>query len=246
MFRFQHLSLSILAVALTASAAGASYMTSFEKADGFTSAYPNAKDGWTASQTAPIVQVVNTTASDGTQSIWIPSNASTNSGITRTFTSTETTAADKVMSFDFMPEINSTAGARTAWFYAIVDNAAGTAAKAVQFYLYNAAAGGTPEFYYKGPSNRSIFVPDTTWTNGQWNTMQVTFNAASQTFDFDINQHRVGTDLAIGSTGATRFSGFRAYEPAPEATTSISTLITCGSSPNRPPWACWRWAERFC
>jgi hypothetical protein len=199
-------------------------MTSFEKTDGFTTAAPNGKDGWTASQTAPIVAVVSTTASDGLQSIWIPSNGVT-SGITRAFTTTETTAADKVMSFDFMPESGSAPGARTGWFYAIVDNAAGTASKAFQFYLNNPAIGAAPGFSYKGQSTASISAPVGTWTNGQWNTMQVTFNAAAQTFDFDINQHSVATGLAIGSIAATRFSKFEAFETGAGGTDHLGMYI---------------------
>jgi hypothetical protein len=216
MFRFRHLSLSLLALGVMAPMSWGSYMTSFEPPTFTAGSSPNGKDGWTASGTV----VTTAEHSDGLQSLKIAANSGGTYGITRPFSTTEATAADNAIAFDFMPIAGSPAGAPTAWFYTFVDNGSGQSADNgfIRYHIYNAGSspGSTPSFDYqaKGASTATtVSVPAGTWTNGQWNTMQVIFNAANQAFDFDINGHRVASNIATGSTSvANHFSGQWAFE----------------------------------
>jgi hypothetical protein len=221
MFGLRHLSLSLLAVGVIAPMSWGSYMTSFESPTFTAGNSPSGKDSWSASGTNPHPSVTSAQHSGtGSQSILIPKNTSASSGITRIFTSSESTTADNGLTFDFMPGTGSAAGNAVAWFYVFADDGDAANTGYIQYYLVNAssAPGATPVLQYHpaGTSTWSyLSIPAGAWTNEQWNTMQVTLDSTHQTFGFSINGKSIANDLSIATAGnghATRFSKFWAYE----------------------------------
>jgi hypothetical protein len=214
MFKLSYLPASVLAIALTASVSWGSYMTSFESVDGFSAgSSPDGVDGWTATSG---IQVVNTPpASDGTQSVRIPAVSSTALIFERTFSDAGPT--DNLLTFDFNPATGSTPGQRVARFYIFVGGDTASQAGYAQMVLFNAYSGAEQHpwmsYDYTGNGDAVLYsLPDNAWTNGQWNTMQVAFDADTQSYGISINNHLVAPGKPTGAAGATHFTKWNAYD----------------------------------
>jgi hypothetical protein len=188
-------------------------MTSFESVDGFSAgSSPDGVDEWSATNG---IQVVNTTASDGNWSVRIPAVSSAAAILQRTFSNAA--PPDNLLTFDFNPATGSTPGQRVARFYIFVGGDTASQDGYAQIVLFNAYSGAGQHpwmsYDYNGNGDAVNYqLPDGAWTNGQWNTMRVAFDADTQSYDISMNNHMVAPGKPTGAVGATQFTKWNAYD----------------------------------